>query len=101
MLSGMAPMPDGKTILGVLPAINEGANPIQDLYTTMVQMEVVDPTTVAADDVPPIKRLGTGRMFYPNEVYYGKFGLMSAADGYLYMAGCDITGVNSVRNSIL
>ena len=30
LLSGMTPMPDGQTILGVFPVINEGTS--QDLY---------------------------------------------------------------------
>lgn len=95
--AGMTPMPDGKTILGVYPAINEGTNPIQNLYSTMVQMEVVDPTTVAPGQTPPFTRLGTGRLFYPNEVNYGTFALMAGVDGYVYLAGADITGIKLAR----
>jgi hypothetical protein len=95
LLSGMTAMNDGKTILGVFPVINEG--PVELLYSTMAQMEVVDPTTLAASEIPPFKRLGTGRLFYPNEVSYGTFAVMTAADGHVYLAGADITGIKLAR----
>jgi hypothetical protein len=67
VLSGMTPMPDGQTILGVFPCLNEGNS--TDFYNTMVQMNVTDPETVPLGGNPPFKRLGTGRLFYANEVY--------------------------------
>lgn len=63
----MTPMPDGQTILGVFPALNEGNN--TDFYNTMVQMNVTHPDTVSPGKSPPFKRLGNGRLFYANEVY--------------------------------
>jgi hypothetical protein len=95
MLSGLTPMPDGKTILGVFPALNEGTS--TNLYSTMVQMEVVDPSTVPAGGNPPTTRLGTGRLFYPAEVQYGTFGLVAGIDGYLYLFGADNTGIKLAR----
>lgn len=67
VLSGMTPMPDGETILGVFPCLNEGNS--TDFYNTMVQMNVTDPETIAPGENPPFKRLGNGRLFYANEVY--------------------------------
>lgn len=95
MLSGMTPMPDGTTILGVFPALNEGTS--TSLYSTMVQMEVVDPYSVAPGGNPPTTRLGTGRLFYPSEVNYGTFALVAGIDGYLYLLGSDLTGVKLAR----
>jgi hypothetical protein len=95
MLSGMTPMLDGQTILGVFPALNEGTS--EDLYSTMVQMTVVDPTTVAAGENPPFVRLGNTRLFYPSEVQYGSLALSAAIDGYLYLFGGDNTGVKIAR----
>lgn len=95
MIGGMTPMLDGKTILGVFPALNE-ATPV-DLYSTMVQMEVVDPDTIPEGGTPPFTRLGNGRLFYPNELQYGKFALVDAIDGYLYLAASDLTGVKLAR----
>ena len=95
MLSGMTPMPDGKTILGVFPALNEATG--QPLYSTMVQMKVVNPSTVAPGGNPPTTRLGTGRLFYPSEVNYGTFGLVVGMTGYLYLLGSDLTGVKLAR----
>lgn len=63
----MTPMPDGQTILGVFPCLNEGTS--TDFYSTMVQMNVTDPDTVLSGESPPFKRLGNGRLFYANEVY--------------------------------
>lgn len=97
MLSGMIPMPDGKTILGVFPALNEATS--QPLYSTMVQMEVVDPRTVPAGGNPPFSRLGNGRLFYPAEVNYGTFGLYQSGS-YLYLFGADVTGVKLARTPI-
>ena len=65
----MTPMPDGQTILGVFPCLNEGNS--TDFYNTMVQMNVTDPETVPPGGNPPFKRLGNGRLFYANEVYVG------------------------------
>jgi hypothetical protein len=96
MLSGMTPLSDGKTILGVFPAIVE-TNAIENLYSTMVSMEVVDPTTVALGEAPKFNRLGSGRLFYPNEVQYGTFALVEGIDGYLYLAGSDSTGIKLAR----
>jgi hypothetical protein len=62
-------MPDGQTILGVFPCLNEGNS--TDFYNTMVQMNVTDPKTVPLEGNPPFKRLGNGRLFYANEVYVG------------------------------
>jgi hypothetical protein len=95
MLSGMTPMPDGKTILGVFPALNEGTN--IPLYSTMVRMEVVDPNSVVAGENPSTTRLGTGRLFYPEEVNYGTFGRVAGIDDYLYLLGSDNTGVKLAR----
>ncbi|KUJ09819.1 uncharacterized protein LY89DRAFT_675969 [Mollisia scopiformis] len=95
MLSGMTPMLDGSTILGVFPALNEGTS--ESLYSTMVQMTVVDPYDVAPGGNPPFTRLGTGRLFYPNEVNYGTFALSADIDGYLYLFGSDVTGVKLAR----
>jgi hypothetical protein len=95
MLSGMTPMPDGKTIVGVFPAVNEATG--ETMYSTMVQMEVVDPSSLAADGSPPTTRLGTGRLFYPSEVNYGTFGLVSGMVDYLYLLGSDLTGVKLAR----
>jgi len=69
VLSGMTPMPDGQTILGVFPCLNEGNS--TDFYNTMVQMNVTDPETIPQEENPPFKRLGNGRLFYANEVYVG------------------------------
>lgn len=60
-------------------------------------MEVVDPYSVAPGGNPPTSRLGTGRLFYPNEVNYGTFGLVAGIDGYLYLLGADLTGVKMAR----
>ncbi|KAH8804546.1 hypothetical protein F5884DRAFT_859173 [Xylogone sp. PMI_703] len=98
MLSGMTPMPDGKTILGVFPALNEATR--QEFYSTMVQMEVVDPYSVVPGGNPPFTRLGTGRLFYPNEVQYGNFALLAEPDGYLYLFGADTTGVKLARTPV-
>lgn len=95
MLSGMTPLSDGKTIVGVFPALNEATS--TDLYTTMVSMEVVDPYSVLPGAAPPMKRLGNGRLFYPSEVSYGKMALVEGIDGYLYLAGSDTTGVKIAR----
>lgn len=95
MLGGMTPMLDGKTVLGVFPALNEGT--VTDLYSTMVQMEAVDPYSLPPGATPPFTRLGSGRLFYPNEVQYGKFALVDTTDGYLYLAGGDKTGVKLAR----
>jgi hypothetical protein len=95
MLSGMTPMPDGLHILGVFPALNEGTS--TPLYSTMVQMEVVNPYSVAPGGNPPTTRLGTGRLFYPNEVNYGTFALVVGVDGYLYLLGSDLTGIKLAR----
>lgn len=67
MLSGMTPMPDNQTIIGVFPCLNEGNS--TDFYSTMVQMNVTDPVTVPPGGNPPFKRLGNKRLFYANEVY--------------------------------
>ena len=74
----MTPMPDGKTLLGVFPCINESSTNLTNYYNTMVQMYVTDPWTVAPGGVPPFKRLGNGRLFYGNEVYVG-IGLIKSA----------------------
>src|ERR1700744_412622 len=95
MLSGMTPMSDRKTILGVFPALNEITT--EPLYSTMVQMEVVDPSSLPAGGNPPTVRLGTGRLFYPSEVNYGTFGLLVGKTGYLYLLGSDLTGVKLAR----
>ncbi|TVY86438.1 hypothetical protein LAWI1_G007431 [Lachnellula willkommii] len=95
MLSGMTPMPDGQTILGVFPCLNEGNS--TDFYNTMVQMNVTDPETIAPGESPPFKRLGNGRLFYANEVYYGTFALEVKPDGYLYLYGSDVTGIKLAR----
>lgn len=95
MLSGMTPMLDGQTILGVFPALNEGTS--TDLYSTMVQMNVTSPYAALPGGNPPFTRLGTGRLFYPNEVYYGTFALQAEIDGYLYLYGSDKTGIKMAR----
>ncbi|TVY23962.1 hypothetical protein LHYA1_G008034, partial [Lachnellula hyalina] len=95
MLSGMTPMPDGQTLLGVFPCLNEGTS--TDFYNTMVQMNVTDPETIAPGESPPFKRLGNGRLFYANEVYYGTFALEVKPDGYLYLYGSDVTGIKLAR----
>jgi hypothetical protein len=95
MLSGMTPMSDGKTILGVFPALNEITT--ETLYSTMVQMEVVDPSSLPPGGNPPTARLGTGRLFYPSEVNYGTFGLVVGMAGYVYLLGSDLTGVKLAR----
>lgn len=64
-------MPDGQTILGVFPCLNEGNS--TDFYSTMVQMNVTDPSTVPAGGNPPFTRLGNKRLFYANEVYVGRY----------------------------
>ncbi|KIM97603.1 hypothetical protein OIDMADRAFT_58207 [Oidiodendron maius Zn] len=97
MLSAMTPLSDGKTILGVFPAIVETSTSITNLYSTTVSMEVVNPTTLAPGQTPPIKRPGNGRLFYPNEVQYGNFVLVQGIDGYLYLAGSDTTGIKLAR----
>jgi hypothetical protein len=94
--AGLTPMKDGKTVVGVFPALNVGNDTTQELYSTMFQMEVVDPTTVAAGALPPFERLGTGRLFYPNEVGYGELAIL-ATDDYLYLLGADVTGVKLAR----
>lgn len=98
MLSGMTPMPDYKTILGVFPAVDESTG--EDLYSTMVQMEVVDPYSVFPGSNPPCSRLANGRLFYPNEVSYGKFALFAESFGYLYLFGADITGIKLARTPV-
>ena len=95
MDSGMTPMPDGQTILGVFPALNEGTS--TNLYSTMVQMNVTSPYDAPPGGNPPFSRLGTGRLFYPNEVNYGTFALQAEIDGYLYLYGADVTGVKLAR----
>lgn len=65
--SAMTPMPDGQTIVGVFPCLNEGNS--TDFYNTMVQMNVTDPANVPQEGNPPFRRLGNGRLFYANEVY--------------------------------
>jgi hypothetical protein len=62
-------MPDGQTVLGVFPCLNEGNT--TDFYNTMVQMNVTDPSEVPPGGNPPFKRLGNGRLFYADEVYVG------------------------------
>lgn len=110
----MTPIPDGQTILGVFPCLNEGND--TDLYSTMVQMNVTDPITVPKSESPPFKRLGNGRLFYANEVYvsvvrrcncllsqiltplqYGTFALEVRPDDYLYLYGSDVTGIKVAR----
>ena len=98
MISGMTPMPDGQTILGVFPALNEHTN--TNLYSTMVQMNVTAPYSVAPGSNPPFKRLGTGRLFYPDEVNYGNFALLAGIDGFLYLFGSDKTGVKLARTPL-
>jgi hypothetical protein len=95
MLSGMTPLSDGKSIVGVFPALNEAKS--IPLYTTMVQMEVVDPYSLLPGEAPPMIRLGSGRLFYPNEVSYGKMALVEGIDGYLYLVGSDSTGMKLAR----
>lgn len=95
MLSAMTPMADGKTILGVFPALKESES--LPLYSTMVQMEAVDPFSLLPGATPPFTRLGSGRLFYPNEVQYGTFALVDGVDGYLYLAGADKTGIKLAR----
>jgi hypothetical protein len=95
MLSGMTPMSDGKTVLGVFPALNEMTT--EPLYSTMVLMEVVDPSSLPPGGNPPTTRIGTGRLFYPSEVNYGTFGLVVGTDRYLYLLGSDLTGVKLAR----
>ena len=95
MLSGMTPLSDGKTIVGVFPALNEATS--TPLYTTMVSIEVVDPYSLLPGAPPPMKRLGNGRLFYPSEVNYGKMALVEGIDGYLYLIGSDTTGVKLAR----
>ena len=97
MLNGMTPLSDGKTILGVFPAIIETETSVTGLYSTMASMEVVDPQSLAAGETPPFTRLGTGRLFYPNEVQYGNFALVEGIDGYVYLAGSDTTGIKMAR----
>jgi hypothetical protein len=59
---------------------------------------VVDRTAVAPGETPPFKHLGTGRLFYPQEVGYGEFAVMAGIDDeYLYLAGSNITGVKLAR----
>lgn len=95
MLSGMTPQPDGQTILGVFPALNEGTG--ESLYSTMVRMNVTSPYDAPPGGNPPFSRLGTGRLFYPSEVNYGSFALQAEIDGYLYLYGSDDTGVKLAR----
>jgi hypothetical protein len=57
----------------------------------------VNPSSVAPGGNPPTTRLGTGRLFYPNEVNYGTFGLVAGIDSYLYLLGSDSTGVKLAR----
>jgi hypothetical protein len=97
LLSGMTPMPDGETILGVFPALYESSSGNQDLYSTMVQMNVTSPYDAPPGGNPPFQRLGTGRLFYPAEVNYGNFGLLAELDGYLYLWGADVTGIKMAR----
>jgi hypothetical protein len=95
MLNGMTPMYDGMSVLGVFPCLNEGT--LEELYTTMVQIEVIDPDSVLPGGFPPTTRLGSGRLFYPGEVYYGCFAISADLDGYLYLMGSDNTGVKLAR----
>jgi hypothetical protein len=97
LLGGMTPLLDGVNIVGVFPALDEGTS--TSLYSTMVQMKVVDPDSVLPGTTPTFTRLGTGRLFYPNEVNYGSFAILAAMDGYLYLAGSDITGIKLARVS--
>lgn len=95
LLGGMTPLQDGVNIVGVFPALNEGTS--TNLYSTIVQMEVVNPDSLSPGETPKFTRLGTGRLFYPSEVNYGSFASYAAIDGYLYLAGSDITGIKLAR----
>lgn len=100
MLNGLTPLPDGKTILGVFPAlIQSTSGPTQDLYSTMASITVVPPSQISPGSFPPAKRLGTGRLFYPGEIQYGNFALVTASQ-YLYLFGADTTGVKIARTPL-
>jgi hypothetical protein len=48
-------------VVGVWPALDEGGS--GNLYSTMVTIDIVDPTTVAAGSYPPASRI-VPQLFY-------------------------------------
>jgi hypothetical protein len=48
-------------VVGVWPALNEGGG--GNLYSTMITIDIVDPTTVPAGSYPPASRI-VPQLFY-------------------------------------
>ena len=97
LISSMTPLPDGRTILGVHPCLESGKSTDPDMYSTMVAITAVDPSTLKPEDVPPTRRLGDGKLFVRGEVQYGNFACCAGIDGWLYLFGADKTGMKLAR----
>jgi hypothetical protein len=65
-LTGLAALPDNKTLVGVFPAINESNTNGTTFYSTMVTIDVVDPTNVTSGGYPVSKRI-TPQLFYVSD----------------------------------
>ena len=98
LINGMAPLHDGVTILGCHPCLDQGK--MHDLYSTMVAITVVPVSSIADAGVPPTRRLGSGRLFFPGEVQYGNFACVAGVDGWLYLFGSDNTGFKLARTAM-
>jgi hypothetical protein len=66
LTAGVTALPDNKTVVGVWPALNEGSGG-GDLYSTMVTIDIVDPTTVPAGSYPPASRIAP-QLFYVSQM---------------------------------
>jgi hypothetical protein len=66
--TGLAALPDNKTLVGVFPAINESNTNFATFYSTMVTIDVVDPTNITSGGYPGSKRI-TPQLFYASDCH--------------------------------
>ena len=67
----------------------------------MVAITAVPPSTLSPEQVPPTRRLGSGKLFFRGEVHYGNFACYAGAgDEYLYLVGADDTGLKLARTRL-
>ena len=66
-IDSMAPLPDGKTVVGTFSCFNEATG--VEYYSTMATINMTNPTLVPAGSFPPTKRV-VPQLFYVSDDLY-------------------------------